>query len=427
MLLKVKKLLATDLVKVSSLTAVSTLVRMMTGMVSIKVVAGELHPKGVALLGQLASFSLILCSIATGGIKNGMTKYVAQYGNSKRIYTIFLSTGFWITFGLSITCGLVLIFGANYFAIKTLKDAQYTPVFYVFGSTIILYALNELLLSVVNGFREFKKFVTINITGSIVGLIFTVVLSLNFGIFGALISLVTYQSVVLMVTLVLVSKSSRFTWKMFFGKFSKSAALRLANYSKMAIVSLIVLPLAQMIVRNYLIVHETADNAGLWESMNRISNIYLTVITTSLSVYYLPKLSTLKTNREIRTEVMSVYKLLIPFLLVISLLMIAFRYYIVMILFADGFQGVQQFFPIQLLGDILKMSTWVLGYILVAKAMTKTYIIVEILSCALFVVLSMVFVNMFGAIGATIGYAAAFLCQLLIMILIFRKLLFSHE
>ena len=427
MLLKVKKLLATDLVKVSSLTAVSTLVRMMTGMVSIKVVAGELHPKGVALLGQLASFSLILCSIATGGIKNGMTKYIAQYGNSKRIYTIFLSTGFWITFGLSITCGLVLIFGANYFSIKTLKDAQYTPVFYVFGSTIILYALNELLLSVINGFREFKKFVTINITGSIVGLIFTVVLALNFGIFGALISLVTYQSVVLMVTLVLVSKSSRFTWKMFFGKFSKSAALRLANYSKMAIVSLIVLPLAQMIVRNYLIVHETADNAGLWESMNRISNIYLTVITTSLSVYYLPKLSTLKTNSQIRAEVMSVYKLLIPFLLVISLLMIAFRYYIVMILFADGFQGVQQFFPIQLLGDILKMSTWVLGYILVAKAMTKTYIIVEILSCALFVVLSMVFVNMFGAIGATVGYAAAFLCQLLIMILIFRKLLFTHE
>jgi PST family polysaccharide transporter len=214
---------------------------------------------------------------------------------------------------------------------------------------------------------------------------------------------------------------------MFFGKFSKSAALRLANYSKMAIVSLIVLPLAQMIVRNHLIVTQTADNAGLWESMNRISNIYLTVITTSLSVYYLPKLSSLKTNEEIRAEVLSVYKLLIPFLLVISLLMIAFRYYIVTILFADGFQGVQQFFPIQLLGDILKMSTWVLGYILVAKAMTKTYIIVEVLSCTLFVVLSIVFVNMFGAIGATVGYAVAFLCQLLVMIFIFRKLLFKYE
>ena len=115
-------------------------------MVSVKVVATQLEPHGVALLGQLSSFSLLFLSISTGGIKNGMTKYIAQYGDSKRIYTIFLSTGFWITFTLSVICGLILIFGAHYFSVTTLKDAQYTPVFYVFGTTIILYALNELLL-----------------------------------------------------------------------------------------------------------------------------------------------------------------------------------------------------------------------------------------------------------------------------------------
>ncbi len=427
MLLKLKKILATDLVKVSSLNAVATLVRMLTAMISVKVVAIQLEPKGVALLGQLSNFTLLLLSISTGGIKNGMTKYVAQYGNSKRMYSIFLSTGFWITFVLSVTSGLVLIFGASYFSLKTLKDPQYTPVFYVFGATIIFYALNELLLSVINGFREFKKFVTVNITGSVVGLIFTVVSSYTFGIFGALIALVSYQSIVFIVTLSLISKSSRFTWKMFFGKFSKAAAFRLGNFSKMAIVSLIVLPLAQMIVRTYLIDNRGADEAGLWESMNRISNIYLTVITTSLSVYYLPKLAGLKNEIEIRQEVMSVYKLLIPFLLFVSFVLILFKYYIINILFTDKFQRMQDLFYFQLLGDILKMSTWVLGYLLVAKAMAKTYIIVEIVSVTLFVLFSMFFVQRFGTIGATIGYAAAFGCQLLIMIFIFRKLLFKYE
>src|SRR6478672_6674289 len=124
MLLKLKKILATDLVKVSSLNAVSTLVRMLTAVVSAKVVAIQLKPEGMALLGQLSSFSLLMLSISTGGIKNGMTKYVAQYGNAKRMYSIFLSTGFWITFTLSVACGLVLIFGAGYFSVKTFKDAQ---------------------------------------------------------------------------------------------------------------------------------------------------------------------------------------------------------------------------------------------------------------------------------------------------------------
>jgi PST family polysaccharide transporter len=427
MLLKLKKILATDLVKVSSLNAISTLVRMMTGLISVKVVAAKLHPEGIALLGQLTSFSLILLSISGGGIRNGMTKHVAQYADSKKKYTLFLSTGFWIVFILSSLCGLVLIFGASHFSRTILKDPQYIAVFYIFGATIILYALNDLLISVINGFREFKKYVTVNIAGSIVGLIFTIILSYSFGIYGALISLVTYQSVVLIITLVLISKSSWFNWKMFFGKFSKTAALRLGSYSKMALVSAIVLPLSQWLVRNYIIDHVGQHNAGLWESMNRISNIYLTVITTSLSVYYLPKLSTLKTNTDIRNEVMTVYKLLIPFLIVVSLLLILFRYYIINILFTDEFQGMQELFTYQLLGDLLKMSTWVLGYLLVAKAMTKTYIVVEIVSCSLFVVLSILFVNLFGTIGATIGYAAAFLCQLLIMIAIFRKLLFKYE
>ena len=212
---------------------------------------------------------------------------------------------------------------------------------------------------------------------------------------------------------------------MFFGKFSKAAALRLSNFSKMAIVSLILLPLAQMIVRTYLMDKKGTDEAGLWESMNRISNIYLTVITTSLSVYYLPKLAALKKEDEIRQEVMSVYKLLIPFLLFVSLVLIAFKYYIINILFTERFQAMQDLFYFQLLGDMLKKATWVLGYLLVAKAMAKTYIIVEVISVSLFVVLSIFSINQFGTIGATIGYAAAFLCQLVIMMFIFRKLLFK--
>jgi PST family polysaccharide transporter len=425
MLLKLKKILATDLVKVTSLNAVATFVRMMTGLISSKIVAVQLQTEGMALLGQLTSFSMILLSISGGGIRNGMTKHIAQYADSKRKYELFLSTGFWITFSLSALCGLVLIIGGPYFATRILRGAQYAAVFYIFGATIILYALNDLLISVVNGFREFKKYMIINIAGSVVGLLFTIILSYSFGVYGALIAFVSYQSVVFIITLALIAKSPRFQWKMFFGTFSKTAASRLFSYSKMAIVTASVLPLSQWAVRDYLMEKVGANNAGLWEAMNKISNIYLMVITTSLSVYYLPKLASLKSNKEIKNEVTSVYKLLVPFLIVVSLLIILFRYYIINILFTDKFQDMQEFFAIQLLGDLLKMSTWVLGYLLVAKAMTKTYIAVEVISCAIFVGLSMLFVNWFGTIGATIGYAAAFLCQLLIMICIFRKLLFT--
>ena len=74
MLSKIKKVISSDLVKVFSLNAVSTFIRMLTGFVSVKVVAVLIGPVGIALLGQLNNFSSILLSISTGGITNGMTK-----------------------------------------------------------------------------------------------------------------------------------------------------------------------------------------------------------------------------------------------------------------------------------------------------------------------------------------------------------------
>ncbi|MCW3118463.1 MAG: Na+-driven multidrug efflux pump, partial [Chitinophagaceae bacterium] len=225
------KIFKADIVKISSLNAVATLIRMLTGFVSVKVVAVIIGPPGVALLGQLNNFSSIFLTLSAGGINSGITRYTSQHKNSRKRYMAFLRTGFRITVILSVISGCVLIIGSGYFSKLILKDIQYRGVFVIFGFTVILYALNAFLVATINGFREFKKYVTINILSSIVGLIFSVILATSFGIYGALISAVTYQSVVFIVTLTLVTKMHWFKWKDMFGRFSKPAAVKLAHYS----------------------------------------------------------------------------------------------------------------------------------------------------------------------------------------------------
>lgn len=427
MLAKVKKKFSADIIKVSSLNAVSTLIKMITSFISMKIVA--MLPNGtvaVALLGQLNNFTAILQNISNGGINNGITKYVAEYSESEKRYIIFLRTGFWITAILSVICGIVLILGAGYFAVLILKNPEYIGVFYILGATIVLYALNALLISVINGFREFRKYVIANIFGSLIGLLFTLILSFTFGVYGALISAVTYQSVVFIVTIFIVSKSKWFTWKIVAGKVSKLAAGKLGHYSLMALVSALAIPIGQLIVRNYISANFSLSDAGLWEGVNRISAMYLLVITSSLSVYYLPKLTELKTKQEIRNEVLSVYKLMIPFLIVASVLIFSLRSFIIEVLFTPEFAGMKDFFAFQLLGDILKMSGWVLGFILIAKSMTRTFIIMEIISFSAVTGLSLFFTDMYGSWGATLGYALGHLTYLLIMVCIFRKTLFLN-
>ena len=427
MLLKAKKIFSTDLVKVSFLNAVATVIRMLTGFVSVKVVAAVIGPVGVALLGQLNNFTQILLSISNGGINAGITKYTSEYADSEKDYIFYLGTGFWITVILSVITSIVLFIGAGYFSENILHDIQYRSVFYIFGGTILLYALNALLIAVINGFREYKKYVIANIIGSLVGMIFAVILSLRYGIYGALISTVTYQSIVFFITLFIVAKSTWFKWKSFLLKFNKKIASQLGHYSLMAMVSAITVPAGQIIVRNFITTNSSISDAGLWEGINRISAMYLMVITTSLGVYFLPKLSALKSKMEIRNEILAVYKLILPFMIISTFLIYVLRVLIIHILFTPAFNGMQNLFAFQLIGDILKIMGWVLGYLLLAKAMTRIYIIMEMVNFILLILISYFLVRSYGAVGATLAFAIVYFLYFIILYFLLRKLLINKN
>jgi O-antigen/teichoic acid export membrane protein len=427
MLIKAKKILSTDLVKVSFLNAVATVIRMLTGFVSVKVVAAVIGPVGVALLGQLNNFAQILLSVSNGGINAGVTKYTSEFSDSEKDYILYLGTGFWITVILSLLTSVVIFVGAGYFAETILHDLKYKSVFYVFGGTILLYALNALLTAVINGFKEYKKYVIANIVGSLVGMVFAVILSIHYGVYGALISTVTFQSIVFFITLGIVAKSYWFKWKSFLVKFNKKVAVQLGHYSLMAIASAVTIPAGQMIVRNFIIKNRSITDAGLWEGINRISGMYLMVITASLSVYFLPKLSELKTREELRKEIFSVYKLVIPFLILTTLVIYVFRVFIIHVLFTAEFNGMKDLFAFQLIGDVLKIMGWVLGYLLLAKAMSKTYIIMEIVNFLLLILISYFLVNWYGSVGATLAFAIVYLVYFVVLAFVFKNLLFNNK
>lgn len=426
-IVKLKSLLNTDLARVSFLNGLSTVVKMITGLVSIKVISVIIGPSGVALLGQLTNFSTILLIVANGGINSGITKYLSEHSDEKDKYNLYLGTGFWITMFFSVVTGIILLLGAGYFSRIILNDEKYTLVFYIFGGTIIFYALNALLISVINGFKDYTRYLQASLLGSFTGLAFTVTLSVKFGIMGALISSITFQSIVFLLTLYIVRNASWFSIKSFIKLYDKATAMKLSHYAVMALVSAVTVPGSQLFVRGYITKVQSIHQAGLWEGINRISIMYLFVIMTSLSVYYLPRLAELKTKYEIRKEILSVYKLMVPFLIICVIIIYLGRDLLIQLLFTQEFNGMHSLFEFQLIGDVLKMCGWVLGYVLIAKAMTKVYIFMELLNFFNSVVLGILFVNRYGTYGATISYALVHCIYLVTMLVILRKIIFIRN
>lgn len=421
---RIKKVISSDLIKVFSLTGLSTLVKLITSYITVKVVASIIGPGGIALIGQLQNFTAIFTTLGAGGINNGVVKYVSQYKNEETQLNNYLRNGFKITICLSLIFGLILVSFSNYLSRWILLNEQFSYVFVFFGITLSLLSLNNYFLSVLNGFKDFKKFITINIITSITGLVFTVSLVLLFELKGALIATVSYQSVILFVTLFYMRKTPWLSRKILWGRHNKDTIRKYFSYSLMALVSAATVPVSQLIVRGYLIDNFSIDSAGYWEGMNRISALYLMFFTTSFSVYYLPRLSEIKEPTRLRKEIISAYKIVTPVIAGSLLLIYILKGFLITLLFTKEFYPMKDLFLWQLAGDFFKIMSWILAFVMVAKSMTKIYIITEILFSVLFVGLSMYFISYFGVIGATHSYCLNYFLYFIAMIIIFKNLIF---
>ncbi len=258
-----KRVSRADIVKVFSLNAVSTLVRMCTGLVSTKVVASIIGPSGVALLGQLNNLNSMLQGLAAGGVGNGVTKYLAENREDGGKVKGYISNALKISAVFTTMISLVCIFGHNLLSRKVMMSDEYGYVFIVLGCTIFLFTLNTLLINILNGFKEFKKYVAINIYSSIVGLVFSVTLCLLWGLEGSMVSAVTFQSVVLFVTIFQCRKCPWFKREYFFAKYDRPIIRQYLQYTLMALTSLSIVPVTQMILRGYVISEISVTDADV--------------------------------------------------------------------------------------------------------------------------------------------------------------------
>ena len=252
-------------------------------------------------------------------------------------------------------------------------------------------------------------------------MVFTSFLVIKFALLGSLFAMVFNLSVIFFITLLLVVKSPWFHFSYFKQGFDKESGVKLGKYILMALVSAIMVPLSQMLVRDYIAHSLDWQSAGYWQGIWYISSMYLMVVTTSLGVYYLPRLSEIKNPFELKKEIVDGYKIILPIVTVVALGIYGFKEYIVYIAFTKSFMPMLELFKWQLIGDVIKIASWLLSYLMLAKAMTKLYIYTEIIFSTLFVFLSMWCIDSFGLIGVTYAFVLNYLLYFMVMVFIFRR------
>lgn len=403
-----------NLIKTSFYTSISTGITFLTGFVITKVVAVKIGPGGMAYYGQFLNTTSLLAMIGTAAITSGVIKYLAQYSDKKDMQQRVINTAFLMVIAASVIVSIFTISCSRILSEVAFKSVDYWVVYLVYGFCITAISMNLVFSAILNGLKKIKQLTILNITTSLIGMTSMVLSAFYLGLIGVLINSSIVGVIIMCVNLVMFRKLG-IRWKLNFREFDKEIVKSLLAFSLMAVVSGTVIPIMQIMVRNKIITSVSLEEAGYWQAVTRISDYYLGFVTSVLVVYYMPRLSELRTRMELKKEIRYGYKMILPIVGVLSLTIWLLRDFIIHILFTPDFLAMRDLFAFQLIGDFLKIGSWLLAFIMIAKAMTRTYIITEILFATSFVLMSYFFINHFGVVGATYAFAINYFVYWILM------------
>lgn len=415
------------LLKVLSLNSFSVGVSFVLGLFSSKIISVFLGTPGMALLGSFRNFSGMLKAMATLGISNSVVKLVAEKKEDQKELSIIYSTFFWMFFAISIFLTIIVIAFANPISKLLFFKYSYSNPIRFFGLSLTFIVINTFWISIYNGFEKFKRIILIQIISNLAVFICTVSLIWKYKIEGGFYAIAVGEILMALITFLFIRNDKSFFNFDLKRIIDKRYFQIIKKFSMMSLLSAIVIPTTLILIRNLIVENNSLSDAGIWDAINRLSGFYMILFGSGLTMYYMPKLASLTTDKEFKTELKQYFKIIFPLFLLMLIVVYLARNIIIKIAFTNEFSSISDLFIWQLLGDLMRIATLAFGYQILVKTMLKKYFFIEICFNASYVLISFLLIKSEGIEGVLKAYLIANLVSLLIVLFFFRKLLTTES
>ncbi|SMO57847.1 polysaccharide transporter, PST family [Saccharicrinis carchari] len=409
-----------ELIKVSAKNSLQVLVKLITGLLSIKIISVFLGASGMALLSQFYNVIQFGTNMANGGIMHGVTKLTAHFDYSKAKQKLIVHNALIITIVLTTIPTLFLFLFGNKIAFTLFYDIKYAAVVRASGVLIFTTAINNLLLAFCSGLQVYNKYIYLNIINGITSFLIAVPAIYFYRMQGALWSLYIASLATSAITFCFIHKYLPSFRRLVY---SKVISKRLINFGLMLLVASSLTPLEQIITRNVVVEYCSLSQAGWWDGIGKISNTYISIIITTLSLYVLPKISKTLGVKALHSVIQLSLKQILPLVALGSLLIYLLRDSIISILFTYEFIGMRDLFLYQAIGDVLRVTAWFFAITIMMKEQVKQYIFAEVLIAVIAIVNAYLIIPRIGIVGSTLAYAINMFIYFIFVVIIYRRML----
>ena len=398
-----------SLAKASVWTAASTLVKIGVGLLVVKLLAVSFGPSGVGQAGNFRQLVTVLGVLAGAGIFNGVTKLVAQHHDDPTHLRQVVGTSSAMVLGFSTLLAAIFLLAAAPISQGLFGHTHYQGLVRLVALVQMGIAWANLLLALMKGFRDAAGNALSLIAGSLIGVVAYYACYLLGGYEGALLGLALVPALIVIPAAVMLSRRGMIPWAYLKPRWDAALASQLGKFTLMALITSVTMPVAYVMMRNLMAAHYSWDEVGIWQGVSSISDAYLQFITASFSVYLLPTLSRLTAKQDVSREIGRSRKFVLPAVAAASLTVWLLRDFAIWLLFSAKFTAMRDLFAWQLVGDVLKVGAYVFGYLVIARASLRFYILAELSQFTLLTAFSHWLIPAHGALGAAQAYMATYI------------------
>lgn len=378
--------------KVLGFNSISIVLKIIMGLVSTKLSSIYLGLQGINTLENFRNFTSLSDSFSQFGLQNGIVKYSATSHSIKQDQKV-ISTIFFLLLVTSFIFIFLIILNINY--VK----------FYIFGNQsfgffVIAYALLSpfanlqfLLLNYLQGKQGHKFVILINSIGYVLNIILSFYLIINYHLIGAMIQLIVVPIILMIISLFIIHKKVVFFNLISIHYVNFSVIKGLLVFSLMNLVSGALTPLSFIFIRYLVQSNLSADEAGVWSSIVRISVFYMTFVSSICNLYFYPKLSKTEIFSEYKAIIAEYYRKFIPIVFLGLLLCFVLQKVVILLIYTEDFLILRDYFYLQLIADFVKSLSLIFGYLLIAKKKIWQFILFEIISLGSYCLGSYIFIE----------------------------------
>ena len=403
------------------LNGVAQLVKAISTLVVNKIIVITMGPSALLFVGNLKSVLSILQQISGAGIYEGAVKYISGEYKDRPAFILQTCLSLMLI-GLLISIAFYFVFSDQLYTLLQLGENEsslYPWLVYGLLLSLLCFVLQTLMQSFFHGSKSYQIIVRSTLISSLLTIVLSITFIYYFNTLGLILSVFIPSLSLLLTYLFHFHSSLSFCRVLFSTPFRYHIFNPILSFTLMSAVAAMVFPSVLIVIRSLLVEHVGVQLASYWEGYSRLSIFISSLAISSISLYYLPKLVEANNGQDLLKVVLWGFKFLVIVAMPALLGILLLGSYIIPLLYSSSFLETIFLLKWELLGTFLKLLSFSVSFIMIAKKLTTVFVVSELISGLLFLGLSMFFIDIYGVVGASIAFAGTYFFYLLWSIIYF--------